>query len=93
MGSAALKYALSLPLVNSWSGGEVAKLLATIQGDEWEEKPRVFGSIEKASKPGLGGNGKGREGRESFLEVVKSRLRPEDERSWPARRWRKGPSR
>lgn len=41
----------------------------------------------------FGGNGKGGEGRESFLEVVKSKLRPEDERSWQARQWRKGPSR
>lgn len=66
MGSAALKYALSLPLVNSWSGGEVAKLLATIQSDEWQEKPRVFGSIEKASKPEFWREWKGR-GRQGKL--------------------------
>lgn len=62
------------------SGGKAAKPLATIQGDDWE-----LGSTEKASKPELGG-----EGREGFLEVVRSKLRPEDERSWPGRKVEEG---
>lgn len=84
MGCAALKDVRPLPLVCSWSGGEAAKLLATIQGDEWEE-PREFGNIEKASKPELRG-----EGREGFLEVVGSKLRPKDERSWPGKKVEEG---
>lgn len=38
MESVAFKEAWPLPSVSSWSGGGAAKLVATIQGDEWEEK-------------------------------------------------------
>lgn len=44
MGSAALKEAETLPSASSWSSGGAAKLIAMIQGDKWEEKPRKCGS-------------------------------------------------
>lgn len=57
MGSAALKEAETLPSVSSWPSGGTAKLIATIQGDEWE-KPSKERRLANLSLKGLRSEGK-----------------------------------